>query len=502
MRPLTRLLAADRSPLAIFPLVLTAYFALHVLVRLVLPTTLEHDEAQQVFVSQFLALGYDGQPPLYNWLQNLVFEIFGVSRAALSILKNGLLLATYLLTWMTARQLLQNRALAVVATLGLLTLPQLGFESQRDLTHTVAAFFSVALFFYALVRTVRHPSLPGYVLTGVAIGLGVISKYNIVLLPVAACLAMLLDRDVRRYVLDVRILATMATAALIVLPHAVWFLHNMEAATSTTLAKMTSDTSYFKAISMGIGSYLVAILGCVALTLLCFSLTFRRPLRAAIKAESNWMRLVERIFIIIAVALLLIILFGGVDSIRDRWLSPYTLVFPLYLCLKIEAAGADRPDAMEGFFRLAILFMVAIPTILLLRITTAGLTGEYQYINAPFEGLSRDIDARASSPSLFVAEETHVAGNLHLQRPDVPAAALTYPQFAPSFTLTQEHPIVLVWRERKGRTPPPMPSDLSDWLDRNTGPNARIERHTLTLPQLYGRAEDTYSFGYAIAYPH
>lgn len=482
-------------------IILIAYFALHVFVRLALPTTLEHDEAQQIFISQFFALGYDGQPPLYNWLQTLVFDLFGVSRAALSILKNSLLLATYLLVWATARRLLERRELAVVATFGLLTLPQLGFESQRDLTHTVAAFFSTALFVYAVVWTVCRPRLVGYLLIGLAAGLCILSKYNVVIFPLAVCLSLLCDPDFRRHVLDRRSLGAMAVATAVVLPHTLWFIRHLDIATKGTIEKMTSESSGVVSIASGLGSFCLAVIACVALTFACFTIAFGSKFLRVLTAGNRWIRVFERAFAMIACVIFLMIVLGKVDSIRDRWLSPYTVVLPLYLCLKMETGWRQELISCRRFVTLSGLLMVLIPIALLLRIMTAGLTREYQYINAPFAPLVADIETSAASPSLFLVLETHVAGNLRLQRPDIPVVALSYPTFQPSFAWTQEHPIVIVWRERKGGTPPPLPAKALNWISDRAGAIGELLLKTRGLPYFYGAPGDTFQFSYAIAYP-
>ncbi len=162
---------------------LGAYFLLHVLIRLAMPASLELDEGQQLFFSQSLSLGYDSQPPFYNWLQYGAVQIFGTSVAALTILKNLLLFLSYMFLGMTANLLLRDKGLAAIATLGLVTITQVSFEAQRDLTHTVAVLFSAGLFIYAFVKTLKQASAWRYALTGLAVGFGVLSKYNFVLLP-------------------------------------------------------------------------------------------------------------------------------------------------------------------------------------------------------------------------------------------------------------------------------------------------------------------------------
>ena len=51
----------------------------------------------------------------------------------------------------------------------------------------------------------------------------------------------------------------------------------------------------------------------------------------------------------IGTALLLLILFAGAAHIKDRWLTPLLLVLPLYLCLKVEAAGLGNALQLKRF---------------------------------------------------------------------------------------------------------------------------------------------------------
>src|SRR3546814_11930587 len=80
----------------------------------------------------------------------------------------------------------------MLAPLGLITVPQIGFEAQRDLTHTVAVIFAACFFLYSVVRTVEKPTAFAYLLTGVAVGIGLTAKHNFALLPAAALYALLL----------------------------------------------------------------------------------------------------------------------------------------------------------------------------------------------------------------------------------------------------------------------------------------------------------------------
>ena len=71
--------------MSLAPIFLT-YALLHVGIWLLAPGAVEHAEAEQVLLSQTLALGYGKHPPLYAWLQHGVFQWLGVGVLGLAAL--------------------------------------------------------------------------------------------------------------------------------------------------------------------------------------------------------------------------------------------------------------------------------------------------------------------------------------------------------------------------------------------------------------------------------
>ena len=139
-------------------------------------------KASSFFSRQWLAVGYDSQPPFYNWLQYGIIQLLGSSVLALAVLKNLMLFLSYLLFGLTAHAIIRDRVLAVIATLALITFPHISYEAQRDLSHTVALLFAACMFFFFFVRALQRPTVVNYAMAGVSIGIGILSKYNFVLL--------------------------------------------------------------------------------------------------------------------------------------------------------------------------------------------------------------------------------------------------------------------------------------------------------------------------------
>lgn len=487
----------QRRPYFVFAL-LFAYFAFNVGLRLLLPASLELDEAEQMFVSQWLALGYSNQPPLYNWLQYGMNALFGPSLFSLALLKNGMLLASYALMGLTAFGLLRDKRLAVVASLGLLTIPQISYETQRDLSHTVAVVFSAALFLFGLFRTLRYPDLFSYAVTGAAVGLGILSKYNFLLLPASVFLALLCSRDFRSRIFDWRILLTIGIAALVALPHAIWFVQNIGNATAGTIAKMTGDApaNMLERDLQGLSSVSKAALGVAAVAFILFAVAFGDKLFTALRAGNEWTRLIERTWLIAFLALVCLILFAGATDIRDRWLVPLVIPLPLYLCLKLEAAGVDSRRPAGKFLVIAVAIMAIIPSILALRIVTAGWVGEYQKLNVPYGPMVEQLVRE--KPGVIVAGDTQLAGTMRLHAAGIPVMTPNSPQFTPA--VPQGRPILVVWRygnRADTEGPATMPDSLAAFIGAALpGAHATGTPQSLDLPYHFGVEGDTYRFYY------
>lgn len=493
-----------RHPGSIY-LLLAVYFTVNVLLRLAAPDSLELDESQQILFAQSLALGYNTQPPFYNWLQYGVVQVMGSSVAAVSILKNLLLFSSYLLFGLAAHLVLRDRVLAIIATLGLITLPQVGYEAQRDLTHTVAVLFASCMFAHFFFRALRQPTALSYALTGLAIGIGMLSKYNFALLPLAAAVALLLDRRLSARLLDPRILLTVAVAAAVVAPHALWFLDNFDRATGGTMQKLVADSDGRSLMQIATGLLdIVTAFGTFALpTLAAFAFAFGWTLPASWKARSQWTALIGRMFVIALALLVLVVVIGGASDIKDRWLLPSFLLLPIYLCAKIEASGVIRPDAARRLGVIILAVMVTVPLALFLRTPILGAIGEYGKQNVPYGPAAVAIMASSEErPSLVVAGDQHLAGNLRLHAPTIPVIVAGLQHLHGPISFDAARPVLLVWRHRDGEPTSDLSGGLRRWLDRQQElAGAEFELREAALPYHYGREGDAYHFGYAWVYP-
>lgn len=491
-----------RKPDAVIWLI-AGYFCLQFAVRLILPHGLRFDEAQQAFVSQWLTLGYDSQPPLYNWLQSVVVWFFGLSLSTISATKNLVLFLVYLTYYKLARELLEDKLYAVIATLSLLTIPQLSWEAQRDLTHTVIQLLTINLFLYGVIKTLKSPSLGSYAFMGLALGLGMLSKYNFTLLAVAAMPAVWLHPQGRARIMDRRFLLSIALAVLIFLPHALWLLNNLDIASGRTLGIMKQEApdGAFAKLVHGPFKFLRLIVIIMAPTVIIYAIIFGRSFWQSRRAGTVWTRFFGVLFITIALLIMVLILTIGMTSLRDRWLLPFLFLMPIYFCLKMQAAGQRSDSHLRRFLVVPLVLMIAIPAALLVRPNLPTLFKGYEAYNVPYSSFAAKVSAEENkTPGLVVTDGWLQAGNLHLQWPQVPLMSRFFDNMKIDYEWTADRPILLAWStEDSGAALPPL---LAEWIAQNLGEQYRsVDVKSTSIPYYRGRPEDQVGFSYVWIYP-
>jgi 4-amino-4-deoxy-L-arabinose transferase-like glycosyltransferase len=477
-------------------LLIAAMLACNTLVRLALPGVLGADEAEQVFHAQWLLWGYGPQPPLYNWIQMAVFELAGMSIASLSVLKHAVLFLCYVFYWLAADAALRDDRLKVAAMFGLLTLPEVTVRPEYDLTHTVLLLAATSLFLYAFYRILKRPDFSGYIVAGIAVGVGFLAKYNFVLLPMAAILAVLPEKELRDRILDRRMAVAIIIATIIAVPHGLWLVQNFASATGETLEKMNEGGEPWSVLTpfIGLWALLKAMLKFSVWTFVLFFIVYGRSGWTVLRARSALTTITGRMLVLLLVALVLIVLGTGSNQVRERWLDPFLLVLPLYLAMKIEAAGAEAKMVRAKRLIIPLLIAALIPAIYYGRTVRAGMTAEYGKLNTPIDRFAAMLAERTDiGPGLVVAEDRHLAGNIRLHMQDVPVMTAQYPDLVPPWR--KDRPILLAWRTAPdGR----MPEKLATWAASHgtAGPPTGIE-----FPYHYGRDGDTFGFSYAVIAP-
>lgn len=477
-----------------------AYFLLQIAVRQFTHVTLRVDEAQQVLFAQWLAIGYDAQPPLYNWYQQVVFAAFGTSMATIAFAKNLILFLTFAVYIKTAELVLENKCLVVVSALALFIIPQVFWQAQRDLTHTAMLMLTFMSLIYASIRLIKRPTFTGYILVGVIAGLGVLSKYNFALALPALLVAVWFHPQGRERLLDKRFALTILASVVVFLPHLFWLMDNLVFASEVTLKRMAEDApeNRFLQVARGLVRFFVGSLVIIAVPALLLGLGARTEKKVLQNSRSVWFRFFLNYFVAITALMTIVILMTTMTELRDRWLLPLLLPAPILAALYLDRYLADPRHFVSRFLPVPLIAMVLVPIALLLSHPVVASLGRTSNSNYNWVAFARHIvDSEKLSPSVIVTPNWPVGGNLRFIFSDVPVATTTYEDYDPPFTISDDHPALLVWLGNDNQLSP-----LSTWIEEQKKVKVKdLKIATFDAPFYYPVGGKKIRFSYAVVRP-
>ncbi len=441
VRATTSIAAAGPSGRQLLLLVLL-YSGAHLLSRVLVSGALELDEAEQSLWTQQLAAGYGAQPPLYTWLQWGVFQLAGVSVFSLALLKNILIALTYLFIYFAALRAMPAR-LALLACAGMLLIPHIGWESHRDLTHSVLVTTVASATVLVLVRLLERPRPVLFLLLGLVAGLGMLSKYSYALFFTALALAVLASPEGRKVALSPWLLASVLVALIVVAPHAWWLLDHWQMASGRTLAKMDARPGAVVGALGGLGRLVEAIAGTLVVLVVVSVTVFGRDAWRVRSAgpRNPQCRFWLRYFVALAVLLATMVVLGGVGNVKGRWLQPLLCMVPLawFGCRTDLGAHPRLPVFRRVLVGFALVFLI----LLTLRPTWDGWRGRPGDLNQPAAALAHALQAQGYDGSgSIVASDRVLAGVLrvHFTR----AHVRTWPNGTPRPPLVDDESLLLI----------------------------------------------------------
>lgn len=298
------------------------YFLLQAAIRPLYGPSLALDEAEAFWFSQHLAPGYGPQPPLYFWLQWAVLQVIGPNLWALSALKALLLAGALSLIYGFVRPEASRFACATAAlSLGLL--PELCWEGQRDLTHTVLVFFMAVLATRCFWMAIHKGSVAAHGAFGLVVGLGLLSKFNFAQLLLALLVAALILPELRHRIRPGYMALAMLVAAATVAPYAFWAVTHPEIAAGSMHKLAIAEGGAVMARLSAMLSFGEAVLSlfAVALLVLAYPLYKHRRSLPLLRGRGRYLAAVALAAIVVTLALMLV---SGAEQMRGRWLMPIT----------------------------------------------------------------------------------------------------------------------------------------------------------------------------------
>jgi lipopolysaccharide core galacturonosyltransferase RgtB len=340
---------------ALTPWLVICYFVVQLCVRLVIASPLEVDDAEMVGQIDW-ALGYpNSHPPLYHWLVRICYDLFHSWPAATAFPKYALLAVAYLLVYHGARRASGSVITGAVAVAFFFFIPVVCWKTQTKLTHSILGFTATAAVLHALVCILLRPGWKAFVWLGIAATIGLLAKYNFLVVLLSGVIAASVVGDVRRLFRTRAALLAVAIPVLLTLPHLLWIrahprlttenLYRLQVAGGPLGLHLKADSIWDGVISLFVVTATSA--GPMFLVCLAATLIFRRERPAAGSTEFfaekvmrqfiGWMVISEMVIFIV------VVLAGGFSQVHERYLLVLLPPLPLWFALWWRAA--NRPKA-------------------------------------------------------------------------------------------------------------------------------------------------------------
>jgi len=433
---------ATRQQLTLkFLLLLGGYFTLHILLRVLISDSLDYDEAEQALLSQWLLAGYTEQPPLYSWLQHAFFQLFGNNVLAVSLLKNGLLFLTYLFVFLSGREMLKDTRAAILATCSLLLIPQIAWESQRDMTHTTLVVCAASATLWQVLRLINKQSLTNYCLFGLLLSAGILGKVNFTLFIAALLLTLVTFSEGRKVVFSGKIVVSLLIIFVVCGSYFLWMFNNQAIVFSATHKFNRAVANYqLKGLASLFSNSFLFLTPMWLVLLLVFPAGFGRK---QIPQSVLHHQLLKRYLLTIFLFLLAAVLIFKVTYIKDRWLQPLLFVVPIYY-----------------FSRLAPVAAIGVYLAFTIRVAGASYIHRFCRLNYPFTAFAEDLRRNGFSGGLIISDNRFLAGNMRLKFPGSMALIPGY-NFEMQINTDGFSTAAVVW---KADHSPAMPPDLASFL--------------------------------------
>ena len=466
-----------------FLIILACYFGLHILLRVTVSDSLDYDEAEQAMLGQWLLAGYTEQPPLYTWIQHYLFTLFGENVFSISLLKNSLLYLTYVFVFFSSQIILKNSRAAILATCSLLLIPQIGWESQRDMTHTTLVVFAAAATLYQSMRLIEKQSYFNYLLLGIFLGIGFMAKANFGLFLIILFLTLLTFQEGRSVIFNWRILISFSVLFALAGNYFYWMTNNQDIVFSATKKfKRAVDNYYVKgAVSLVANSFLF-----LTPLWLFYLIFFPSGYDAKWWEERTFhQRFIARYIVFFFFVLLLVVLFFKVTYVKDRWLQPLLFVVPILFFSRVSKEKLTT-RCYKGFLTVVGVAAAVVYLAFTIRVIGASYIERFCRMNYPFSQMAEDIRATGFDSGLIISNNRFIAGNMHFQFPTSPALIPEYHfEDLPATQGFQDG--IVIWIANKS---PAIPEKLSTFLMQKyqiTTSDQQI--HYFEYTYKYGRTE-------------
>jgi lipopolysaccharide core galacturonosyltransferase RgtB len=383
--------------------------------RLLISSTMELDEAEQFLLASVFQWGYPSQPPLYSWIIHMLSSISGLNIFTLIFTKYSILFLFYAFFYLTTRACWETDK-SLTATASLMLIPLYAYEFNRDLSHSILVALIAVLTCMVYIRMLTKRSVLSYIVIGLCVAFGILSKYNFTFFLFALMAASLSTNAGRRLLFDKRSLISVFVCLVVLLPHFIWLFQENFAPFSHGMRKAQAGALYMSSPMSILATILSPYLG-LMLFLLVFASFFAPFFAFELRNKSPRAEILSLATLYGMIIPICAVIVFGASHFAERWLAPIMFIIPL-ACFHL--VDLDMQSRRSKVFRgLGVLIALLV---LLVRIFIGfmpDVTGKVEHIHMPFHELSVQLSGSLSTserpdrPDLtIVTDDAHIAANI------------------------------------------------------------------------------------------
>lgn len=340
------------------------FFCIQFLVWTVIPCvsrfSLHHDVLEGITQGLQFEWGYSKHPFLSMWLLASIWKLSLESNWVIYVFSQAIIGVGLYYSWLLNQRLLPQWY-ALIATLLLSTV---FFYTTEANILTPDSFqipiWSAILYFYDLV--VIEQKLKDWLWLGFWVGLGVIVKYQVVILMLGLFIYTLIRSERRFLIYQPGMVLALFVVIILVAPNGYWLFHHWD----LFIHYMDSEVHNYDHLSLVnlIFKYLNNICGILSIPALILVLAF--PKRQKIDLDKS--RSVDiYAYALGSFVVTLVILCFSRSPVFGRWLTPYFSAVGALLvylwCPKLSARGLKRFLSLIGLLTIISAIWVSVPTL-------------------------------------------------------------------------------------------------------------------------------------------
>jgi hypothetical protein len=411
--------------------------------------------------AQHLRLVYQlRQPPLFEWLLWPVQQLTGPTALSFLVVKDGLVVLAAAFLFGAATSAIRDRRLAAIAVFSYALYYNIAWTMLERLTQSSLLLCCCAATAWTFARALRTRRALDYALLGLAIGAGLLAKFNFALFGLSLIAAALSEPLLRRRLRLSGMAIALATAAVVVSPFVYGLVAGDQPLVSSAVGIMQGGDKapYLARAVTGLGRLAVALLEFSLALAPLAAVVFWKPVRSGqLPAVDDERAALARMYgktslIAAAVAVVGVIATGSV-YIRDWHVLPVFVTLPLWLFARIERGGASplRLKLWTGAIAVVVVACAAIRAGAELA-PDASFCGHCGALK-PYPALAEDLRRLGGANATLIGLDPYTAGNLRAQ---LPGARVMMADFREPKPPGPDRPCFAVW-ELEG---PPVPLEL------------------------------------------